>query len=279
MQPPEKPNIDNWDIWSSQMIQHLEEGDKTMNNKEKIMEKEIDMSKYTPYKNFAGLCKFKSLNERQMSWQKFDKKILGDAYLIRPIKKEEIGIVVELYRMGFPELYGNYKHGKVLYQDSLLELLDSKKGFLEGDWFLVVIEKIDEKKLIGSGLIRMDPGNMSVQWELAVIHPEYRGIKGLFRSLLQYFDEISEKSGAEYGSLIAATFQPKTQKVLQDLGWNIRGFFPGLLLAWNHEDKYYRRSMVAYDKFYNKGEELVPDEMELIPEVEQFLLTCIKRWK
>jgi len=243
------------------------------------MERELDMSKYVPYKNFIGLCKFKSLKERKMSWQKYEKHVLNGEYLLRPINKNEIGEIVELYRIGFPELYGNFRHGKVLWPDTLIELLEAENGFLKGDWFLIVIEKLNENKLIGSGLIRMDKGNMSIHWELAVIHPDYRGIKGLFISLCEYIDVLSENSGAEYGSLIAATFQPKTQRVLQDLGWNIRGFFPGLLLSWNHEDKYYRRSVVAFDKFYNNGKELVPDEMDLIPEVEEFLWSCMKRWK
>jgi hypothetical protein len=232
------------------------------------VEKEFDLTKYEPYKDQRGLCKFKSLTERKMSWSTNEKYVSDGKYLLRPSSKDEIDEVVEIYRVGFPELYGNTYHGAALWHDSLLKLLESENGFMKGDWFLYIAEKIDEKKLVGAMLIRMDKGNMSIHWESGVIHPAYRGNK-LFREMCIYNDELSEKSGAEYSNVLVATFHPITQKLFKELGWKIRGVFPGFLLSWNHEDKYYRRTVVMFDKFFNDGEELVPKEMELIPETEK----------
>ncbi|MFQ6120480.1 MAG: hypothetical protein ACE5KE_11435, partial [Methanosarcinales archaeon] len=131
----------------------------------------------------------------------------------------EIDEVVEIYRVGFPELYGNTYHGVVLWPDSIAELLETGNGFMKGDWSIYVAEKLDEKKLVGAMLIRMDKGNMSMHWESGVIHPEYRGTKGLFRAMCIYNDELSEKAGAEYSSVLVATFHPITQILFKELGW------------------------------------------------------------
>ncbi|MFQ6072645.1 MAG: hypothetical protein ACE5KT_08105 [Methanosarcinales archaeon] len=233
------------------------------------MERELDMSKYKPYKDYRGLCEFRSIKERKMSWPTMEKYVLDGKYLIRPLREDEIDEVVEIYRVGFPELYGNTFHGIALWSDTLRKLLETENGFMKGDWSVYVAEKLDEKKLVGAMLIRMDKGNMSIHWESGVIHPDYRGTKGLFRAMCIYNDELSEKSGAEYSSVLAATFHSITQIIFKELGWKIRGVFPGFLLSWNHEDKYYRRSVVIFDKFFNDGEELIPKEMDLIPEAEK----------
>lgn len=233
------------------------------------MEKEPDMSKYKPYKDYRGLCKFKSLKERKISWPIIEKNVLDNTYRLRPLREDEIDIIVEIYRVGFPELYGNTYHGVALWPDSISNLLRTEQGFMKGDWFVYVAEKIDEKKLVGVMLIRIDKGNMSIHWESGVIHPDYRGIKGLFRSMCVFNDEISENAGAEYSNVIIATFHPISQVLLKELGWKIRGIFPGFLLSWNHEDKYFRRSIVYFDKFFNNGKELVPKDIELIPDAEK----------
>jgi len=234
------------------------------------MNRELDMSKYKPLKDHRGLCKFKSLKTRKMSWPINVKIILDGNYQFRLLRKDEINDVVEIYRVGFPELYGNTLHGVALWPDTLEELLENEKGFMKGDWCMYVAEKLDEKKIVGVMLNRMDIGNMSIHWDSAVIHPYFRG-KGLFKAMCIFNDELSENAGAEYSSIIAATFHPFTQILFKKLGWKIRGVFPGFLLGWNHDDKYYRRSIVMFDKFFNDGEELVPKEMELIPEAEKIL--------
>jgi hypothetical protein len=230
---------------------------------------ELDMSKYKPYKDQRGLSKFKSLKDRKMFWPMNEKHVLDSKYLLRPLRDYEIDDVVEIYREGFPELYGNDNHGVALWSDSISELLKTEKGFMQGSWFIYVAEKLDMKKIVGVMLIRMDKGNMSIHWESGVIHPQYRGARGLFKEMCIFNDELSEKSGAEYSSIIAATFHPITQKYFKELGWKLRGVFPGFLLSWNHEDKYYRRSVVMFDKFFNNGKELVPKTAELIPEAEK----------
>lgn len=251
-----------------------------MNEKGEKMEKEFDISKYRPFKDYRGLCKFKSLDDRKISWPNIEKNILDNKYRLRPLREDEIDQIVDIYRVGFPELYGNTFHGIALWSDSVSNLLRTGQGFMKGDWFVYVVEKIDEKKLVGAMLIRMDKGNMSIHWESGVIHPEYRGTKGLFRSMCIFNDEVAKSSGAEYSSIIVATFHTISQILIKELGWTIRGVFPGFLLSWNHEDKYYRRTIVYFDKFFNNGEELVPKDIELIPEAEMiFKLSEVLQYK
>ena len=226
------------------------------------MQRELDMSKCKPYKDYKGLCKFRSFKEMKMFLPAIEKYGLEGKYLFRPVRQHEIDDVVEIYRVGYPDLYGNTNHHFIFWHDTLLEFLDSNK-----DQLLIVAEKLDEKKLVGAIRIKMDKGNMSIHWEHGVIHPEYRG-KKLFREMCVYCDELSEKTGAEYGSIMAATFHIATQKVLKDLGWKVRGILPGSVICWNYEDKYYRHSLVYFDKFFNGGEELVPKRIDMIPEVE-----------
>jgi hypothetical protein len=238
------------------------------------MEK-LDINKYKPYKDFRGQCKFKSFTEKKMSWPKIENKyILDNKYILRPIKEDEIEEIVEVYREGYPDVYGNPEYEIVLCSESLLKKLQSDNGFMKGDHLLIVIENLDEKKLVGATGIRMNLGNMSIHWEYGVIHPNYRG-KKLFKELSVYLDKISENTGAEYGSMLAVTFHSITQKVLEELGWKTRGIFPGAILTWNYEDKYYRATPIYFDKFYNGGEELSPKEMEITSKVEK-VLECLK---
>lgn len=237
--------------------------------------KNYDVTKYKPYKDYRGQCSFKSIKEKKMLWPTIEKNVIDDSYVIRPIKEQEIEEVVEIYRIGYPDLYGNTNNEIVYWSDTLYEYLQSKNGFMKGDKILIVEEKLDEKKLVGSMIAKKDDGNMSIYFEHAVIHPKYRS-KKLFKELCKYCDELGEKAGAEYGFIMAATFHTITQKVFEELEWKVRGIFPGAIALWNYEDKYYRHSAVYYDKFYNKGHELVPKEMDITPIVESIKECLLK---
>jgi RimJ/RimL family protein N-acetyltransferase len=229
---------------------------------------EFDIRTHKPYKDYKGLTKFKSIQNKKMSWPKIEPRyILGEQYIIRHLLEHEIDEIVNVYREGYPELYSNTEAEVVLYPDSLLEYLNSKDGFMQGKRLMIVIEKKEEKRLVGAVIIKIDPGNMSAFWERGVIHPEYRGNK-IFRALLKYCDELTENTGAEYVSATAVTFHSASQKLLEELGWKTRGIFPGAMAIWNHDDNYCRMSVVYFDKFYNGGEELMPKDMELTPKIE-----------
>jgi RimJ/RimL family protein N-acetyltransferase len=237
--------------------------------------KEFDIRRYKPYRDYRGLTKFKSLKEKKMSWPKIERKsILDGQYIIRPIWEYEIDEIVNVYREGYPELYGNTEAEVVLYPDSLLEYLHSKNGFMQGNRLMVVIEKVDEKRLVGAVIIKIDPGNMSAFWERGVIHPKYRGNK-IFKELLTYCDKLTENTGAEYVSATAVTFHSASQKLLEELGWKTRGIFPGSMAVWNYDDKYCRIAMVYFDKCYNGGEELIPKDIELTQKLEA-ISSCLE---
>ena len=235
---------------------------------EREKREEFDIRIHKPYKDYRGLTKFKSIKDKKMSWPKIEQMpILGGQYIIRPILEHEINEIVNVYREGYPELYSNTEADVVLYPDSLLEYLNSNNGFMQGNRLMIVIEKMEEKKLVGAVIIKIDPGNMSAFWERGVIHPNYRGNK-TFRALLTYCDKLTENTGAEYVSATAVTFHSASQKLLEELGWKTRGIFPGAMAIWNYDDKYCRMSMVYFDKCYNGGEELIPKDIELTPKIE-----------
>jgi RimJ/RimL family protein N-acetyltransferase len=231
------------------------------------MEIKLDITKHKPYKDYRGQCKFKSMTEKKMEWPRTDKKyILFNKYVLRPIKEEEIEEIVRVYREALPEVYGNYEFDSILWPDRLSKELQNEKGFMKGDIFLIVAEKLDEQKLVGSMMMKMNYENMSIYWEHGVVLPEYRGQK-IFKEMCLYCDKITENTGTEYASAMAVTFHSASQKILESLGWKIRGIFPGAVAIWNHEDKYCRHSLIYFDKFYNGGEELVPRDMELTPKI------------
>lgn len=235
----------------------------------------FDITKYKPYKDYGGQCKFKSIKEKKMVWPKTDKKyILGNRYVLRPIEEDEIEEIVQVYREGLPEVYGNYEFDSILWFDRLSKELQNENGFMKGDILSIVVEKVDEKKLVGSLMLKKNNQNMSIYWEHGVIHPEYRRQK-IFKELCIYCDNITENTGTEYASALSVTFHNVSQKVLESLGWKTRGIFPGAIALWNHEDKYYRHSLIYFDKFYNGGEELVPKDMELTPKIES-ILECLR---
>ena len=241
---------------------------------EKKMNTELDITKYRPYKDYRGQCKFKSMTEKKLVWPKIDKKyILENKYVLRPIEEDEIEEIVQVYREGLPEVYGNYEFDSILWSDRLSKELQNDKGFMKGDVLSIVAEKLDDQKLVGSVMIKMSHENMSIYLEHGVVRPGYRGQK-IFKELCTYCDKIIENTGTEYASALAVTFHSATQKVLESLGWNTRGIFPGAIAIWNHEDKYYRHSLVYFDKFYNDGEELVPKDMELTPKITS-VLECL----
>lgn len=51
---------------------------------------EFNISKSKPYKDYRGLCKFRSLKARKMSWPKIEKYVLNGKYLLRPLREYEI---------------------------------------------------------------------------------------------------------------------------------------------------------------------------------------------
>ena len=108
----------------------------------------FDITKYKPYKDYRGQCKFKSIEEKRMVWPKTDKKyIFGDRYVLRPIEEDEIEEIVQVYREGLPEVYGNYEFDSILWSDRLSKELQNENGFMKGDILSIVAEKVDEKKI------------------------------------------------------------------------------------------------------------------------------------
>lgn len=233
------------------------------------MDNKFDINISRPYKDFRGLCSFRSLNDRKMSWPVMEREVLDGKFILRPVREYELEEIVEVYRVGYPDVYGKYPSESVLWPDTLRELLGTGDDFMKGDRYLFVAEERNDNRLIGAILPSMDRGNMSVHGALAVIHPDHRGTKGLFRAMLTYMDDLFEKTGAEYGYNPVATFHTKTQIILKELGWKVRGVVPGYYLMWNYEDKYYRQPQVIMDKYYNGGEELVPKEIDLIMEAKK----------
>ena len=220
---------------------------------------EFDITKYKPYKDYRGICKFKSIKDKNMTWPWSiieNKYILDNRYMLRSARENDIDEVCMLYREGFPDLYGNPDYDFVFWKDTLMKALQSEKGFNRGNFILLVVEKTDDNKLVGAAGMQMNIGNMSVNWRTGVIHHQHRGQK-IFREMLFHFDKITEGTGCEYASILAVTFHSITQKVFEELGWKIRGIFPGAVASWNYDDKYYRQFLVYFDKFYNGGNELV----------------------
>jgi hypothetical protein len=229
-----------------------------------MLEKINDLEPFKKYKDIE----FRKLSDREISWKPFNPiRILGGDYLIRMLKNDnrDFKKSAKLWRKSFAELYGG-PYDFLLCPDEYVNIFGKGNKFLEGEWFLFVIEY--ENDLVGASLLHMNAKNMAIEWSLAAIDPSHRN-KNLFRPIVEICDEITKNSGAEYACMYAATFHKISQNIAIEIGFTIRGVIPGFILAWNGDDMYYRHPIVFMDKFYNDGEKLSTRDMALSSQAKE----------
>jgi hypothetical protein len=243
--------------------------------------KELDMSKYKPFKVYEEI-ETRKIKDRRMKWASFEPQRYGP-FTIRPIKddREEFEKTADMWRRSFPELYGGL-YDFLLYPEQYPIILGEREEFLKGEWFLLVGEEESTNRITGGHLMRMFSQNMAIEWSVAAIDPGYRrrtrpDIREMWESrsresrvgLLRLYDDFTERCGAEYAYTFLTTAHTATQEDMLSVGFKIVGIMPGFIAGWMRGDEYCRIPVVWAQKFYNGAEKMVPDEMELIPEAKK----------
>lgn len=163
---------------------------------------------------------------------------------------EDIEQTANIYRKGFPELFGGvYEdlHFPRRYADlaeymKILLLKDLENGRVASAWALSPSEK-----------------NMSVEFSLTVTDPEYRG-RGLCMKFTEMVDKLVEESEAEQGYVYCAAFHTTTQNIFKNLGFEEVGKIEGFIKANVGMGRYARDSVVMLSKLYGNAKKLCPEK-------------------
>jgi hypothetical protein len=229
--------------------------------------KELDMSKYKPFRVYRGV-ETRKIKDRKIGWASFEPQRYG-SFITRPIRddREEFQKTADMFRRGFPELYGT-AYDFLLYPERYPIILGEGEGFLKGEWFLFIAEEEGSNKIVSGSLMRMLPQNMAIEWSVGARDPDYR-MRGLGKFNMKIYDRFTKRCGAEYAYTFMYTAHTASQKLVREIGFVPVGIMPGFIAGWCGDDSYNRISVVWAQKFYNGAEKMVPEEMELIPEAKK----------
>ncbi len=193
----------------------------------------------------------KPWEEGRWNWTTFDPQSLGRGSTIKRlnnVSRETAETLADVWAKGFPELYrGTF-------------------GFLlEPEWYgnlpmeghEVFALETSEGHIAGSALLRTDSLNLSVDFTLGVVHPDFRGRLSA-TTATKILDRYAEESGAELATVSVARFHTVTLKLFHKLGFRSVGILPGAIRA-NVDGIYYRRDSVELlYKLYRDAYRLVP---------------------
>ncbi len=197
------------------------------------------------FKNYPVASKL--WEESSCSWKPFTEQNVSN-FVIRSLEKGEEQEVASVWAQGFPELFrGTF--GFVL--------VPSAYGiFFSDEWRMFVFQE-QSGVIAGAWLLRMDALNLSADFSLVVVHPDFRN-RGLLRATAAMFDRYVDECGVELATISVARFHTATLKVFRDLGFQSVGVIPGAIRANVHGARYRRDSIELHYKLYRDAATLVP---------------------
>ncbi|HEY9765023.1 MAG TPA: hypothetical protein V6C82_01605 [Chroococcales cyanobacterium] len=225
----------------------------------------------TSFVNVEGIREMGLLSERKIEWvlESETLKTVGTELVIRPIIEKDFDVVSGLYRKMVPELVGT-KFDWIYDIEGIKSHVGINLTLGKMDRFIYVVESVVEKEIVGMVLLTLDRLNLSIEMNLVTLKPEFRSIETL-RSLYLFIDTMIVKSGVEYGTVTVFTTDLYAPELIEDLGWKVRGVFPGMLLVHHKNDLYYRIHGTVLDKFFGKGIERMIPEIKLTQKGKEIL--------
>ena len=96
-----------------QTLTGARQGSQTTPIKEKVIYMRfLDMTPYTPFRSMGQSCQTRPVREKIVRWLKPEPRETPDGSFVgRPLALEDIEAAAELWRHGYPELYGS-SHGR-----------------------------------------------------------------------------------------------------------------------------------------------------------------------
>jgi RimJ/RimL family protein N-acetyltransferase len=193
------------------------------------------------------------LVDRRLVWPAIDEAIAGE-FRLRDLdwaSPREIEEVARLHRVAFPELFGS------VYEDILFP---SRWPRWAEQWRIYRIT--EGERQAATCFVTPSVQNMAVELSVLITDPAFRG-RGIARQFTRAMDRLISESGAEYGTVLCATFHIATQKIIEELGFERIGEMRGYVLANAGLGRYARDNVVMYAKMYNEARTLCPSEERL----------------
>lgn len=190
---------------------------------------------------------------KRFFWKPFSARV--DGFRMRVLKPEDAVAVSRLWAWGFPELYlGTYGF-----------VMDPRQYqmFFGDEWRMFVFETTGRNsQVVGAWLLRMDKLNLSVDFTLVVVHPDFRR-HGLLFATTKVLDNYVNACGVELATVACATFHVATRKVFRRLGFHAVGILPGAIRANVLRCRYRRDSVELLYKLYGAADEITTPITEL----------------
>lgn len=210
------------------------------------------------HKNILPSAENRRSDERRLNWPE-DGSIVGtiDDLLVKSLDSgipEEAEKTAEVFRIGFPELFGGV-YEDLHFPSRYHQLIKHKKIF--------IVQDPKDRKIASARVLTPTEKNMSVEFSLVVTHPDYRG-RGLATRFARISDNLVEGAGIEYGCVYCASFHKTTQRIFAELGFKKEAELRGFVLANTGNGNYARDNAVMMSKFYNGAERLCPLEMRIL---------------
>lgn len=209
-----------------------------------------------------------------IDWADFEeKKVLDDKYLIRVARNEdkELEDCAEVFRTGFPVIKDT--EFDILFQAiGFRWLMGMDENFNKGEYLMLVAERLSDNKIMGSLIIRIWKKQRNAELVVISIHSDNQGT-GLGKELCKSYEKLLIASGIEMGFVWASAEHSATQKLMQRLGYTIRGVIPGWYRIWSGENNYKRTIEVFLQKFYGGAEKMCTQkELDLLSDAEKLVV-------
>lgn len=208
-----------------------------------------------------------------INWKPFaERLVLNNQYLLRAIRNTpgDLSDTAEAMRTSFSVIQNT--EFDILFQPQGFSLiLGEGEGFLKGEKFVIVIEEIATKKVVGLLLLNMAKKQRNCEIVVIVTHEDYQDI-GIGQELGNAFDGYIEDCGVEMAFVWAAAEHSATQKIMKSLGFVARAVIPGYYRIHGGNNAYRRTIEVFMQKFYGKAEMMATKQLDLLTEAQKLIV-------
>ena len=209
--------------------------------------------------SWPNIVKVYEVNGNMIKWQ-----------MVKDIEKSAERIA-EIYRNSIDELIGNREYEWLHKPQEIINKVRT------GDWNFYGAYL--EGKLVAVMSMHIIKGQRTLHWVWGAVDPPYRG-KGIWHRNAEYFDLVTEKSGAQMGYFFVVTTHKYSQLAVEKAGYRPMGFFIGGEFMGGSDNRYYRQNVIYYGKLYGNGKKYLQryEMMELTEKAEKLVKTVKELW-
>lgn len=224
-------------------------------------------------------CVTRPIRDKKIVWPDLSvREYCGGRYKARALCRADFEAAAEMWRASYPEVIGSSSEWMLLpdkYEERIALYDDWDNDRYNKSHCMLIIKDVEKDRIIGGNIYSKDDRNLSIEFCLGALHPDYRQTRDAHTIILANAEALKileEESGAEYFSGYCETWHNITQYLcLKQWGWKIGGILPGHTTLWCGEDKEYRGCSIYFYKLLPKGEiySTKPSEWKILPEFEK----------